>query len=154
MSRGSDILTALKTRLEKITVANGYGRTVKNVRLSKSAMDLDIPPPDCPVIEIYQEESIPEHGASGHWSVNLQIMLLLIDVKDATDLDMEDFLADVRACLYADDPNGSGNSGITLGGVVTSVKLGRTLYDLNLIEANRRCVMEWTIRSSGSTYKR
>lgn len=153
MSRGRDIIAALKTRLEKITVANGYGRDIKQVRLSRSGMDLDIPPQDCPIIEIYQEAVKTEHGASSHLIVDLDVMLLLIDKKDATDEDMEDFQAAVRACLYADSPTGGGNSGITLGGLVTKMAWNGSVYDLNLIEANRRCVMEWTIRSHQTTYK-
>jgi len=153
MSRGKDILVALQTRLQKITTANAYGRDVKQVRLSRSGMDLDIPPQDCPLIEIYQDALKTEHGASSHLKIELTILLLLVAAKDATDEDMEDFQADVRAVLYADSPTGFGNNGITLGGLITKIQWEGTIYDLNLIEANRRCVMEWTITSHQTTYK-
>lgn len=153
MSKGSEILAALKTRLESITVANGYGRTVKKVRLSKSGMDLDIPTQDCPLIEIYQENANVESGASAHILVTYTILLLLIDKKDQTDEQMEDFQAEVRAAIYGNSPTASGNSGITLGGKAVKCQWMATDYDLNLIEANRRCVMTWTIVSSQSTYR-
>jgi len=153
MSVGSDILTALKTRLESITVAHGYGRTVKTVRLSRSGMDLDIPVQDCPLIEIYQEGAMPEHGAGAHILVTYTILLLLIDKKDQTDNEMENFQAEVRAAIYGDSPTASGNTGITLGGKAVKCQWMGTDYDLNLIDANRRCVMTWQIVSSQSTYK-
>ena len=153
MSKGSDILTALKARLEKITVTNGYGRTIKKVRLSKSGMDLDIPPQDCPLIEIFQESSTVESGVGAHLMVTYTILLLLIDRKDQTDEGIEDFIADVRAVIYGDSPTASGNSGITLGGKAVKCQWLGTDYDLNLIQANRRSVMTWTITVSQSTYK-
>jgi hypothetical protein len=153
MSRGAEILQALQARLQKITTDNGYGRTVKLVRLSRSGMDLNIPPQDCPIIEIYQDELRTEHGASSHLKIEMSILLLLVDKKDATDEDMEDFQADVRAVLYGDSPTAGGNAGITLGGKITKIQWEGTTYDLNLIQANRRCVMEWTITSHQTTYK-
>lgn len=153
MSVGSEILQALKARLETITVARGYGRTVKKVRLSRSGMDLDIPPQDCPLIEIYQDNASVASGASAHMLVTYTILLLLIDKKDQTDEQMEDFQADVRAAIYADSSSGNGNSGITLGGKAVKCQWTDTAYDLNLIEANRRCVMTWTIVSSQTTYR-
>lgn len=153
MSKGADILVALRARLETITIANGYGRTVKKVRGSKSAMDFDVPPSDCPLIEIVQEAAEVDHAGSASIMVDYTFFLLLVDKKDASDEQMEDFQQDVRFAIYGDSPSASGNSGITLGGVVVSCKWRSTKYDLNLVEANRRCVMEWTIRSSQSTYK-
>lgn len=153
MSKGSEILTALKSRLESIKTSNGYGRTIKKVRLSRSGMDLDIPTQDCPLIEIYQESATVESGASAHLLVTYTILLLLIDKKDQTDEAMEDFQAEVRAAIYGDSPSALGNSGITLGGKAVKCQWLGTDYDLNLIEANRRCVMTWTITSNQSTYK-
>ncbi len=153
MSVGSQILTALKARLEKVTVANGYGRTIKKVRLSRSGMDLDIPRQDCPIVEIYQESATVETHSNAHMLVTYTILLLLIDKKDQTDEQMEDFQADVRAAIYGDSPSASGNTGITLDGKAVKCQWIGTDYDLNLIEANRRCVMTWTIVSSQSTYK-
>lgn len=153
MSKGSDILTALKARLETITVPNGYGRTVKKVRLSRSGMDLDIPPQDCPIIEIYQESATVESGASAHLMITYTILLLLIDRKDQTDEHIEDFIADVRAAIYGNSPTALGNSGITLNGKAVKCQWIGTDYDLNLIQANRRCVMTWTITSSQSTFR-
>jgi len=153
MSKGSEILTALKERLESITVANGYGRTIKKVRLSRSGMDLDIPPQDCPLIEIFQDSAEVASGASAHMMVTYTIFLLLIDRKDQTDLGMEDFQADVRAAIYGDSPNAGGNSGITLGGKAVKCQWMGSDYDLNLIEANRRSVMAWTILSNQVTYR-
>lgn len=154
MSNGSDILTALKSRLQSITTTNGYGRTIKSVRLSRSGMDLDIPPQDCPLIEIYQESADVESGASAHIIVTYTILLLLIDKKDQTDEAMEDFQADIKAAIYGDSPSASGNTGITLGGKAVKCQWIATDYDLNLIQANRRMVMTWQITSSQSTYKR
>jgi hypothetical protein len=154
MSQGADILTALKSRLQSITVANSYGRTIKNVRLSRSGMDLDIPPQDCPIIEIYQESADVESGASAHIIVTYTILLLLIDRKDQTDEGMEDFQADVKAAIYGAGPAASGNTGITLGGKAVKCQWVGSDYDLNLIQANRRTVMTWQITSSQSTYKR
>lgn len=153
MSKGSEILSALKSRLESITTTNGYGRTIKKVRLSKSGMDLDIPPQDCPLIEIYQESAKVDSGASAHMLVTYTILLLLIDKKDQTDEEMENFQADVRAAIYGDSPSASGNSGITLGGKAVKCQWMGSDYDLNLIEANRRCLMTWTIVSNQVTYK-
>lgn len=153
MSSGSDILTALKSRLESISIAHGYTRNIKKVRLSRSGMDLDIPVQDCPLIEIYQESATVESGASSHIMVTYTILLLLIDKKDQTDEQMEDFQAEVRAAIYGNSPLASGNSGITLNGKAVKCQWIATDYDLNLIQANRRCVMTWKILSSQSTYK-
>lgn len=153
MSKGALILAALKSRLETITVANGYGRTVKKVRGSKSAMDFDIPVSDCPLIEIVQDSANVEHGASSGIIVEYTMFILLIDKKDATDEQMEDFQQDVRFAIYGDSPTASGNSGITLGGNVIDCMWRSTKYDLNLVDANRRCLMEWTIRSKQVTFK-
>jgi hypothetical protein len=154
MSTGGNALAALKARLEKITTANGYTQNVKTVRLNRSAMDLDLPDSDCPLIDIIQDETRPEHGASTHIKDETDIILLLVHSKDADDITMEDFVADVRACLYADNPNGNGNSGITLGGTVTKIQWKGLVYDLNMIEANRRYAMTWTITKHYSTYQR
>lgn len=153
MSNGARILQALKTRLETIRTANGYGRTVKTVRLTKSGMDLDIPSQDCPIIEIYQDSASVESGASAHIMVTYSILLVLIDAKDQTDEGMEDFMADVRVAIYGGGPLAFGNTGITLDGNAVKCQWMGTDYDLNMIEANRRSVMTWNIVSSQSTYK-
>ena len=153
MSRGAEILQALKARLESVSVSNGYTRTVKKVRLSKSGMDFDIPPQDCPQVEIYQESATVESGAGAHVLVTYTILLLLIDKKDQTDEGMEDFQSEVRAAIYGGGPTASGNTGITLGGKAVKCQWMATDYDLNMVEANRRCVMTWTIVQSQSTYK-
>lgn len=154
MSIGSAALLALKARLEKIQTANGYTLDVKTVRLNRSAMDLDVPDQDCPLIDIIQDETRPEHGASAHIKEETDIIFLLVHGKGVDDLVMEDFVADVRAVLYADNPSGNGNSGITLGGTVTKIQWKGLVYDLNMIEANRRYAMTWTMTKHYSTYQR
>jgi hypothetical protein len=154
MSIGATALSALKARLEKITNANGYAVDVKTVRLNRSAMDLDVPDQECPLIDIIQDGTTPEHGASSHIKDETDFILLLVHGKDVDDLVMEDFVADVRACLYADNPNGTGNTGINLGGTVTKMQWKGLVYDLNMIAANRRYAMTWTMIKHYSTYQR
>lgn len=152
MSIGGDILTALKARLETIAATAGYTNTLRLVRLNTSEATLNAPSLDLPLIEIIQESEQYEHNASSSYWANTLVILYLVTEKSWTDVQLEDLLSDVRKCLFGGSSSASGNTGVTLGGKVSSIHLVDTVSDLNMIESNRVYLMRIRLRSHRTTY--
>ncbi|WP_460986766.1 hypothetical protein, partial [Staphylococcus aureus] len=77
---------------------------------------------------------------SSYWA-NTLVILYLVAEKTWTDVQLEDLLADVRKCLFGGSSSASGNTGVTLGGKVSSIHLVDAVSDLNMIESNRVYLM-------------
>lgn len=152
MTRAGDILTALKTRLETITATNGYGTTVRSVSLDNSQPTLQVAEVDLPLIEIMNEEERYEHGASSSYWANTTVVLYLVAPKPWTDVQMEQFLTDIRKALYGGSANATGNTGVTLGGTVQGIELLGAVSDLNMIDSNRVYMLRIRLRSHRTTY--
>lgn len=152
-SRGRLIIEALKDQLATISTTIGYSVTVRRIIYSIAEMTLNTPETDLPLIEIVSEEDSYNHeGASASYWSELTVILFLVAPKEWTDGMMEDFKSDIIKCLFGGSANATGNSGITLGGVVQSINLLNCRGDLNLVEANRTYVMRLRLTSLRKTY--
>lgn len=151
MAGRSAFLSALKTRLEKITTANGYSLTVNEVKVDNlKVLSIDVPAIDCPIIEIIQGDAViePEHRKEVWVS---PIFLRLVAAPDQDDAYMENFVSAVHRCIMTDSATGASTArGATMqsGGVHTNttIKLRRVAPDLGLIDANRVYVMLYESR--------
>lgn len=156
MSKGADILLALKERLESINIANGYPLSVKQVKLNSASITFDFPVTSCPFIEIIQGPEEYEHNASGHLGVTQTIILRLIHAKGKTDADMEEYKSAVIRALYANSYTGNSNGGINLASNgrhnLTNLKLLRCETDLNLLEKNRIYGLLFELKSNRQTW--
>ena len=153
-SIGAEILTALKARLETITTAAGYGSTVKKVYLDRIGPASAESAIDLPCIQIMQDHEDYQHnGASSTYQADQFIVLFLVAEKQWSDAQMEDFMRDVRKCLYGGAADASGNTGITLGGKVSGIWLVGAVADLNMIDSNRVYQLTVKLRSTRTTYR-
>lgn len=151
-SRGRLILEALAAQLATISTSIGYSTTVRRIISSFGEMTLNTPEVDLPLIEIVNEEENYEHEASASYWANMTVILFLVAPKIWTDGQMEDFKSDIIKCLFGGSANASGNTGITLGGVVQSIHLINSRGDLNLIESNRTYVLRIRMTSQRRSY--
>jgi hypothetical protein len=156
MSAGSDILNALKERLESIRTDNGYPLTVKAVKLNTSTITFDIPLTSCPLIEIIQGPEEYEHAASGQLEVVTSLIIRLVHQKGKTDSDMEEFKSSVIRAIYANSYTGNTNAGVGLArsgrNTIVFPRLIRCETDLNLLEKNRIYGLLFELRSNRQTW--
>lgn len=152
MSIGGEILTALQSRLQTITTGAGYGNTIKGVRLNTSEPTLNASVIDLPLIEIITEGETYEHNASSSYWATTTVILYLVAEKAYTDVQMENLMTDIRKALFGGSANASGNTGVTLGGKVSSMHLVDAVSDLNMIESNRVYMIRIRLRSHRTTY--
>ncbi len=143
-SDGSLILTALKTRLETITVSSGYPLTVKTVSLNTGNILIDIAPTKLPYIEIINgDNKIIERYPGGMIKGSQDITLRICKQKSATDGDMSDFESAVIRCLFGNtyDPTASNPSACRLNDgtrdLITYIEYISSFTDINLINSNR-----------------
>lgn len=152
-SRGAKILEALEARLKTLTSANGYLTNVRTVRGTKSEMDISTASRDLPSIEIINNDETYNHLASAMYESQQSVILLLVAEKSWTDQQMEDFKSDIRKCLFGGSSSASGNTGVTLGGVCTSLYLVSSKSDLNLVDANRIYTLTIAVHDNRITYR-
>ncbi len=138
------ILDALKTRLQTITVSNGYPLTVKTVELNKGEILIDIAATKLPYIEIINgDDKTLERFVGGLHRGSLDITLRIVKQKSATDGDMADFKSAVIRCLFGNsyDPAASNTSACRLNNgtrdLITMMEYISTHTDINLINSNR-----------------
>lgn len=152
-SKGSLILTALKTRLESITLAHGYRVDIKEVKLNTIDINMNYPSSDLPKIAILNDKARNEQAVSAQYVNNMNVWLQLVAEPEWTDLQMEDFKSDIRQALFGDSPSASGNTGITLGGKITRIDMGEEINDLHMLKVNRVSAMQFTLVSHRISYR-
>lgn len=148
-----DILTALQTRLRTIKTAAGYLNDVKQVVMDSSMINLQVAERDLPLIEIINGPETYQHQVGSSYWATTEVILQITAPKAYTDGKMERILRDVRRCLFGGTSNGSGNTGMTLGGLVQNLELVDCQPDLNLIQSNRIYMLRIRLKSHRTTYK-
>ena len=142
MTGGQRILAALQARLQRITVANGFPITVKEVLLNKGEIEFGISGDRLPLIDIIQADETYEHETSGFIGITTSIILRIVLPQGATDSDMEEFKSSVVRCIYANSYiKTTGNSGVHLddgqGGTITYPRLINCQNDIAMVQGNR-----------------
>lgn len=96
-SRRAKILNNLIRQLQTITVTNNYSRDVYKVTTDVKAW-IDTPAAETPTVYVIDERTTPEYHAGKllNWS---WIIGLYGVMRNQTQLDMEEFIADVIECL-------------------------------------------------------
>ena len=152
-SIGAQILLALQAQLKTIKVAAGYLNDLKDVVMDQRPPSLNTSVVDLPQIQIMQESEKYQHNlGSSYWSFT-DILLYLVAEKAWTDAMMEDLKKDVRTCLFGGSASASGNTGITLGGLLQKIELVDSVADLNMIESNRIYLLRIRLHSHRTTYR-
>lgn len=143
---------ALATQLATITVSAGYRQTVRTILTDFSKLNLNVAESDLPLIEIVDDMTTYQHMASASFWAEMNVILFVVAPKAWTDGQMEDLISDIMKCLFGGSSNASGNTGITLGGVVQSIHLVDSRGDLNLIESNRTYIFKIMMKQLRKTY--
>ena len=149
---GENILSAMKTRLEKITVANGYPFDIKSVVVYNNEMNIEKVESKLPYIELVQGQEVYEHETCGHLNRITQILIRIVASPKKDDLFMEQFKSAVVRCIYGDSWTASGNSGIQLTNGVTYPKLVSSVPDYGMIKSNRIYAILFEINSKSQTW--
>ncbi len=152
-SLGGQIFTAIRTRLETIQTSNGYLNDVKKVVTGRARMTLDMPEPDLPYIEVLKDSDNYDHNAGSSYWEDRVLVIFMVAPREWEDVQMEDLMQDVRQCLFGGSANATGNTGMTLSGLVQSMHLIDSHSDLGLIESNRIFSMRIRLRSHRTTYR-
>jgi hypothetical protein len=138
---GQRVLAALQARLQKITVANGYPITVKEVLLNKGEIEFSIGADRLPLIDIIQVTENYEPESSGYVGVNAAVILRLVMPQGNTDSNMEEFKSAVVRNIYSDGYAMSGHAGVHLsdanGGTIAWPRLISCEADIALVNGNR-----------------
>jgi hypothetical protein len=152
MTPGQRILAALQARLQKITVANGYPITVKEVLINNGEIEFGVSHDRLPLIDVIQADEVYEHEMSGAVVVTASIILRLVLPQGNTDSAMEEFKSAVVRCLYCDSYNALGNAGVHLadgnGGTITWPRLVSCQADVALVNGNRVYALMFEINSN------
>lgn len=153
-SIGAQILTALQARLQTIKTTAGYANTLKSVRLNTSEPTLSTSEMDLPLLEIIEDGETYDHDMGTSYWAEQVIILYLVAPKAWTDSQMQDLLTDVRKCLFGGTADASGNTGMTLGGLLSGgMRLIDATADLNMISSNRVYMMRVRLRSQRTTFR-
>jgi hypothetical protein len=149
--QGELLLDAVQARLRKITEANNYPLTVKDVWIHNE-ITLQLDAMKCPIIEVIQGPEVYEHHVGGAFTKWTELHLRLIASKNNDDKYMERFKSAVCRCMYCDGYDIKGNSGIRLSEGVVMPRMVRTIPDFGVIDANRVYVMVFEIESKTQTW--
>lgn len=155
---GQRILAALQTRLQRITVANGFPLTVKTILLNNGEIEFGISADRLPLIDIIQANENYEHESSGFVNVVTSVILRLVLVRGSTDSDMEEFKSAVIRCIYANSyVANSGNTGINLadnaGGTIYLPRLITCENDIAMVEGNRIYALLFELHSKRTVWQ-
>lgn len=100
-SRRGNILRALQRQLESITTGNGYTHTLKTVTTAVKSWS-SLTEPECPIVFIIDDETNYKYnpGTLGERSWTIQLMGVM---KNETQIDMEELIADIEECLVSNE---------------------------------------------------
>lgn len=132
----SEILNALKTRLESITQTAGYDVTIKTVYHDKIPVGLELAPEDLPVLFLLDDGSTPEHEHEVV-KIALNIRIQIVDVEEASDARIHDLHRAIGKAVWANHPVLQTNSNFRFHPKVVQIEMGVDETDLNMIEGNR-----------------
>lgn len=136
----NDILNAIKTRLETISVANGYPINVRKINSGKGLITLNLDKNLLPLIDIVNGGLEIEQNYIGQSiKVRMPITLRLVMKKEATDSDLIEFQSCTLRAIFNNsfNPQLGEKDAMKLGGLVSHVLLDSIHPDYNLIDANR-----------------
>lgn len=136
----SDILNAIKTRLETITISNGYPINVKKINAGKGILTMNLSKDSLPLIDIVNGGLEIEQNYIGQTiKVRMPITLRLVLKKEATDSDIIEFQSCVLRAIFNNSFNTQlgQKDAMKLDGLVSHMLLDSIHPDYNLIEANR-----------------
>ena len=142
MSNQGNILSALKARLESITVANGYPITVTTVEKDVGVLTMDINGSKLPYIEIINGgDTVINQAMTGLLQSKISITLRIVKNKSALYDDMAVFQACVLRCLFGnsytvpqDNAKRLPYNGVEL---LTRMEYLNSDPDFNMIKVNR-----------------
>lgn len=97
LSRRGKILKNLQRQLETITIANGYSRAVTTVTTNVKNWR-DTPEAETPIIYIIDDNTDYQYHA-GRLTERKWTISLFGVMKNQTQLDMEEFIADIETCM-------------------------------------------------------
>lgn len=137
MGTRQEIALNVATQLAKITEANGYNLTVKNIFSDgKIPMGLNLDETELPAILLIDGPdtiNTKHQQVYGSWEFSLQLIH-----EDVADSVMHDFCNQVFKCLFADSPTAQRNDGFrSIHPNIYRLDPLPIVSDLNLIEANR-----------------
>jgi hypothetical protein len=146
------IQLALVNRLKKITAANGYPLTVKNVDIARKQISFTFDAAECPYIEVMLTTSSFDRGANGEVTCRETYALRLVKDAEATDFDMHEFSSAVWQCLFCDKFGGqpfAGGVGLNDGISNTVVDMipESVDTDIGILDQNRIWVLAVTLIS-------
>lgn len=98
LSRRAKILMNLQSQLQTITTANGYSRDVQTVTTNVKPWSAT-PEAETPVIYIIDEKTEYRYHA-GKLTDRSWIVGLFLVMKNKTQLDLEEMIADIETCLF------------------------------------------------------
>lgn len=136
----NDILNAIKTRLETISVANGYPINVRKINSGKGLITLNLDKNLLPLIDIVNGGLEIEQNYIGQSiKVRMPITLRLVMKKEATDSDLIEFQSCTLRAIFNNsfNPQLGEKDAMKLGGLVSHMLLDSIHPDYNLIDANR-----------------
>ena len=136
----NDILNAIKTRLETISVANGYPINVRKINSGKGLITLNLDKNLLPLIDIVNGGLEIEQNYIGQAiKVRMPVTLRLVMKKEATDSDIIEFQSCTLRAIFNNNfnPQLGEKDAMKLGGLVSHMLLDSIHPDYNLIDANR-----------------
>jgi hypothetical protein len=152
VSEGANFLLEIKSRLESIRTTANYPLSVNKVVVASGILNLDIPASQLPCIEITQGREQYTPQLHGKLEVESFLILRLVNLAKATDMDMEEFKASVIRCMYANSWNAQTNDATRFNNTVNWIRLEHCETDQGLIESNRVWYVVFSVHRHTTTY--
>ena len=134
------------TKLLTITTGAGYEQTVANAyRASDVPAPAEIPPADCPAVQVRRLEKRPRFHLRG--AEEFLLLLDLVCVVDAAAADhdeaIQDLVNDVKKLVYANPRWNNGSADLAVRSWVS----GETIHEAEVDEATRTGVVTVAIKA-------
>lgn len=144
MTLRGDIIQAIKTRLEKLTAANGYATDVKKVYGDDIPMGIELNSYQMPALFVVDGPENIDFQQScylGSWEIRFQLWH-----NRVSDRIMQEFIRDVFKVIFADSPTAQvWDKFRGLHPSIVEVKPLSITPDLNMIEANRFAELSYLV---------
>jgi hypothetical protein len=146
MALRNDIKKAIGTRLRTITNANGYKTNVAQVFDERVPMGLALEDQELPAIFVIAGNDVigpnQQNVLFNEWTIWLQLIM-----GDVLDEYVFNFITDVGKAIFANSPMADRQDEFrTLHKAIYNVEIANIEHDLNMIEANRFAIMQFTVR--------